>query len=110
MIGGKIMALQIKKGQIHVYKCFGIIKNNMPDIIEKQVEYPSCYAMIKNVSGDKSKIFLHVVFYADNSKEQAIEYKQYEFAPSVADGSANFIQQGYEYLKTLTEFADAVDC
>ena len=51
-----------------------------------------------------------VVFYADSSKEQVIEYKQYTFIPSVADGSANFIQQGYEYLKTLPEFADAVDC
>lgn len=104
------MALQIKKEKTLVYKCFSIIKNNMPDVIEKQVEYPVCYVMIKNVSGDKSKISLQVVFYEDNSKEQAIEYKQYIFTPSVADGSTNFIQQGYEYLKTLPEFADAVDC
>lgn len=104
------MALQIKKEQTNVYRCFSIIKNNMPDVIEKQVEYPTCYIMIKCVNGDKRKISLQVVFYADSSKEQAIEYKGYTFTPSVADGSANFIQQGYEYLKTLPEFADAVDC
>ena len=104
------MALQIKKEKTNVYQCFSIIKNNMPDVIEKQVEYPASYAMIQKVIGDKNKISLQVVFYADNSKEQAIEYKQYTFIPSVADGSANFIQQGYEYLKTLPEFADAIDC
>ena len=104
------MALQIKKEKTHVYECFSIIKNDIPDVIEKQIEYPASYAMIKSVSGDKSKISIKVVFYADNSKEQIIEHQQYTFTPSVADGSANFIQQGYEYLKTLPEFADAVDC
>lgn len=104
------MALQIKKEKTNIYQCFSIFKNNMPDIIEKQVEYPTCYVMIKSVNGDKSKISLNVAFYADNSKEQTIEYMQYSFTPSVGDGSANFIQQGYEYLKTLPEFADAIDC
>ena len=104
------MALQIKKEKIYTYECFNIIKNNMPDVIEKQIEYPICYAMIQKISGSKSKISLQVVFYADSSKKQAVEYKQYEFTPSVADGSANFIQQGYEYLKTLPEFSDAIDC
>ena len=104
------MALQIKKEKTHVYECFSIIKNDVPDVIEKQVEYPTSYAMIKNVSGNKSKISLNVVFYADKSKEQIIEHQQYTFTPSVADGSTNFIQQGYEYLKTLPEFAEALYC
>ena len=105
------MALQIKKEKTYNYVCFYIInKNNIPDVIEKEVKYPASYAMIKSVSGDKNKISLQVVFYADSSKEQTIEHQQYTFAPSVADGSTNFIQQGYEYLKTLPEFADAVDC
>ena len=104
------MALQIKKRKTHVYECFSIIKNDVPDVIKQTVEYPACYVMIKSVSGDKNKISLQVVFYADSSKEQAIEYKQYTFTPSVAYGSTNFIQQGYEYLKTLQEFADAADC
>lgn len=104
------MALQIKKEKNYTYECWAILKNDMPATIQEQIEYPVCYAMIKSVSGDKNKISLKVVFYADGSKEQTIEYKQYTFTPSVADGSANFIQQGYEYLKTLPEFADAVDC
>lgn len=104
------MALQIKKEKNYTYECWAIIKNDMPATIQEQVEYPASYVMIKSVNGDKSKISIKVVFYADSSKEQAIEYKQYAFTPSVADDSANFIQQGYEYLKTLPEFADAVDC
>ena len=35
--------------------------------------------------------------------------KSFEFTPSVAEGSENTIKQAYEYLKTLPEFADAVD-
>ena len=104
------MALQIKKEKTYVYECFSIIKNNMPDVIEKQVEYAACYVKIVSVNGDKSKISIKVVFYADSSKKQAVDYQQYMFTPSVADGSTNFIQQGYEYLKTLPEFFDAVDC
>lgn len=104
------MALQIKKEKNYTYVCLAIIKKGMPATIQEQVEYPASYVMIKSVSGDKCEISLQVVFYADNSKKQVIEYKQYTFTPSVADGSANFIQQGYEYLKTLPEFADALDC
>ena len=104
------MALQIKKEKNYTYECWAIMKNNVPATIQEQVEYPASYVMIKSIRGNKSKISLQVVFYADNSKEQDIEYKQYTFTPSVADGSTNFIQQGYEYLKTLPEFADAVDC
>ena len=104
------MALKMRKEKTYNYVCFEVIKNKMPDVIEKQIEYPECYAMINSVIGDKTKISLQVVFYVDSSKEQTIEYQQYAFTPSVADGSTNFIQQGYEYLKTLPEFADAVDC
>jgi hypothetical protein len=34
--------------------------------------------------------------------------KTYTFAPDM--NGPNFIKQAYEYLKTLPEFADAVDC
>ena len=39
-----------------------------------------------------------------------LEQKIYNFIPSVEDTSSNFIKQGYEYLKTLDEYADLVDC
>ena len=82
----------------------------MPYVIKKQVEYSSCYAMIKSISGTKNQLSMQVAFYSNANKEKIIESKQYRFEPSVSDGSTNFIQQGYEYLKTLPEFADAVDC
>lgn len=34
--------------------------------------------------------------------------KSYEFAPSMT--GSNFIAQAYDHLKTLPEFADAVEC
>ena len=35
---------------------------------------------------------------------------QYSVPFSVADDAPNFIKQAYEYLKTMPEWADAVDC
>ena len=76
---------------------------------EKEV-YPSAYIRIENLNGDKGKCELTVCVYSDNAKEKIVARKTYNFTPSVADGSTNFIQQGYEYLKTLPEYAEAVDC
>lgn len=104
------MALQINTKKCCKYECWEIVKNGIPDIIEKQIEYPACYVMINHVNGNKEMVKLNVLFYADSTKEQIVQNKYYTFAPSVADNSTNFIQQGYEYLKTLPEFADAVDC
>jgi hypothetical protein len=33
----------------------------------------------------------------------------YNFQPDLSDGAANHIKQAYEYLKTLPEFADAIN-
>ena len=44
----------------------------------------------------------------DNRSEYVSE-KVYSFTPSVTDNAPNFIKQGYEYLKTLPEFTDAID-
>jgi len=61
---------------------------------------------VLSVQGNKDQINIDIVIQGD-----AVSYKcQYAFAPSVADGSSNFIRQAYIYLKTLPEFAGAEDC
>ena len=62
------------------------------------------YIKVAKLTGDKNKQFCYVHF-IDGSK---IIQKQYEFTPNME--GPNFIKQAYVYLKTLPEFAGAVDC
>ena len=71
------------------------------------------YIKIDEQSGTKESLNLRVRNYVSkNAREQGRDWVSeaiYTFTPSVEDGSLNFIRQGYEYLKTLPEFEDAVD-
>lgn len=53
----------------------------------------------------------HIEFQVRSSKEKGLSSFSdiAHFAPYELEG-ANPIKQAYEYLKTLPEFADAVDC
>lgn len=84
--------------------------NDEFDVVEKNIEYADCYIKITYVSGHKKEVTLTVFFYEDSSCKKAVTFKSYTFVPSVDIGSNNFIQQGYEYLKTLPEYASATDC
>jgi hypothetical protein len=64
----------------------------------------SLYCKISKVSGNKEKI----VFVLDYTKDgTCYEKMKFSFIPDVDD--FNYLKQGYEHLKTLPEFADAVD-
>lgn len=82
------------------------IKMNGIDVQEFRI-YPNTYIRIELVRGNKEMLDLLVRGY---NEQELIDEKIYTFTPSVKDGSENFIAQGYEYLKTLPEFADAIDC
>jgi predicted nucleic acid binding AN1-type Zn finger protein len=66
----------------------------------------SAYVKVTSIRGNKTEVVANVTF----KSEDQLFSKQYEVPVSVATGSSNFIAQTYAYLKTLPEFADAVDC
>jgi hypothetical protein len=66
----------------------------------------SAYVKVININGDKDVINANVSFKGDSQQFN----KQYQVPVSVGSGSANFIAQVYEHLKTLEEFAGAEDC
>ncbi|MEK4157591.1 hypothetical protein NYE27_21080 [Paenibacillus sp. FSL R10-2779] len=73
----------------------------------------NAYARIEGMSVTKESIMFGLVYYADKqaavSDKSFVAFEQYYFVPSVADNAPNYHKQGYEYLKTLPEFVDAVD-
>lgn len=79
---------------------FGNIENGT-----QRVQF-SAYIKVVSISGDKSKVYATVNF--SGAIQQFV--RQYDVPVSVENGAKNFVAQVYDYLKTLPEFADAVDC
>lgn len=63
------------------------------------------YFKVSSISGDKYTLSFLVTGVSDGVQ---VHSTNYVFEPEL-DGD-NFIKQAYEHLKTLPEFADAVDC
>lgn len=63
------------------------------------------YIKVSFVSGNKSQVTANVLFVGEGNYFE----KSYNFQANISDGSSNFIQQAYEHLKTLPEFAGAAD-
>lgn len=83
--------------------------NSLENIIVKTFNIANVYCKIDSFTGDKDLITINVGYYKDSTKAVKINNKTYSFVPNIQDTSGNFIKQGYEYLKTLDEFKDAVD-
>lgn len=66
------------------------------------------YITVNEISGGKNNIVANVVYRKESKNGEFIKDCQISFCPSL-DGE-NFIAQAYAHLKTLPEFADAVDC
>lgn len=79
---------------------FGAIENGT-----QKVQF-SAYIKVVSINGDKSKVQA-IVNFSGTSQQFS---RQYDVLVSVEDGSKNFVAQVYEHLKTLPEFAGAVDC
>jgi len=70
------------------------------------VELEGILVKVTGISGDKNKMVAHLSFF--DEKGGVLWTKAYSFKVSLSGD--NFIAQAYEYLKTLPEFADAIDC
>lgn len=81
----------------------------LPYHIEKEVDFQGCYIQITNVSGNKEKVDINVTTFLHATKQNIINTTSYSFVPTVGVDADDFIKQGYEYLKTLPEYADAID-
>jgi len=66
----------------------------------------SAYVKVISISGDKNEVNAIVHFAGDVAQFT----KQYQVPVSVEANAPNFIAQAYEHLKTLPEFAGAIDC
>jgi len=73
----------------------------------------SSYARINTLTGSKNLVGFALYYYVSRNDYLngcvSIKQESYEFVPNIQDGSDNFIKQGYEYLKTLPEFSNALD-
>lgn len=76
------------------------------------ISVENAYYKIISVTGNKAKIRISVGVYVgqEHTVRPPIDTRVYSFIPSVAEGSGNFIAQGYEYLKALDEYSAAADC
>ncbi|AVK50679.1 hypothetical protein AXY43_23150 [Clostridium sp. MF28] len=84
------------------------IDSSVISVITKIVTVNSAYIKILNQNGDKNNLVLNVGIY-DKKDGTLLKQECYSFIPDVSSTSKNFIQQGYEYLKTLEEYKDVVD-
>jgi hypothetical protein len=88
------------EGKVVVQTTIGDIENGI-----QRVSF-SAYIKVINIIGNKNEIQATVNFKGDIEQFTKI----YTVPVSVEDGSFNFIAQVYTHLKTLPEFAGAVDC
>lgn len=66
------------------------------------------YVRVNGISGGKNLLYIDVATYENKQADNYESIKLYSFTPTLK--GENFIAQSYDYLKTLPEFADAVDC
>jgi len=74
------------------------------DLGQTVVNLDDVYVKIETISGDKKQLMVFVSFKGFNVSGS----KTYTFSPDM--NGPNIVKQAYLHLKTLPEFADAVDC
>lgn len=85
-----------------------ITKEHQLSILGQSLRFPNAYIKLTGLVGDKNQITIHVQTNSKKDDGEILDNKTYSFIPNLE--GKNFISQGYDYLKTLPEFADAADC
>jgi hypothetical protein len=101
------MGLQLSYAKTLEYTCIDATTFGQSSTIDQNVTISGCYAKITYISGDKNAINMVVTLYKSYTTQTVLETKNYSFVPTVTDSATNFIKQGYEYLKTLSDFSSA---
>lgn len=78
-------------------------------IYGNKINFPEAYFKIEYIEGDKDNISFMLVGYSNYEKKDVVFQLEYNFTPSVEYKADNFIKQGYDHLKTLPEYANALD-
>lgn len=79
-------------------------------LLQKYNGEKNAYCKIIDIYGTKNNMCFNICYLEQNNKNNIMNVAFFTFTPNVADDSANFIKQGYEHLKTLDEFKNAIDC
>ncbi|MEK4721526.1 hypothetical protein NST66_29010 [Priestia sp. FSL W8-0524] len=86
---------------------------NKSILLESGLEVTDAYHRIETYNGDKKELKFTLVSYLDKTAategKAALREETFSCPPNLADYSYNFIKQGYQYLKTLDQFKDAID-
>lgn len=74
---------------------------------QTDVVFENCYIKLTNLTGNKYGVVSTFFIYTKQEGEFLKEIND-NFTPDLSE--TNFISQAYAHLKTLPEYADAVDC
>lgn len=81
---------------------------HLKDQFDEDRTFENAYHRVSRIEGGKDEMVCYVQILKNADATRALTESTYAFSPSL-DGE-NFITQAYEHLKTLSEFAGAVDC
>lgn len=73
----------------------------------RESTFENAYIKIVSISGSKKSLTAEIAIF-ESKDGMFLKSQNFSFVPEL-DGS-NFIRQAYLHLKSLPEFADAVDC
>jgi len=85
------------------------ISANCPIAFAGKTNDTLCYLRVARINANKSIAYATVEFLTEDA-EHLIKTEEFILPVCCNQQSSNFIAQAYEHLKTLPEFADAVDC
>jgi hypothetical protein len=74
---------------------------------QEALETEPLYVKVQSISGNKNQLTTTVVFISE-ADSTTVLYRDYQFLLDLE--GPNPIKQAYQFLKTLPEFSDAVDC
>lgn len=82
-------------------------------ILDNGVTAVDAYHRIESINGNKDKIEIKLVAYLSQSHflsgKSYLTGNFFSFTPSIEEGSPNFFKQGYEFVKSTSEFQGAID-